>query len=249
VSLLSILLLGFLLGMKHATEIDHLAAVATLAAGRQTLSHTLRQGVAWGVGHTLTLMLFGSIVLLLGKSIPATLERSLELAVGLMLIALGADVLRRLARDKIHIHAHDHAPDVRHVHAHSHLTDASTQARHVTHDHDHDHDHDQANRGWLPLRALMVGMMHGMAGTAALILISLEAVQSLALGLVYIALFGFGSIVGMAALSTVIALPLRLSVGRLAWLHHGISVAFGAFSCLLGVSMVYRIGFVEGLLV
>lgn len=236
-SLLSILLVGFLLGLKHATEVDHLAAVATLAAGRQSLAQTMRQGVAWGVGHAITLMLFGGMVLLLGKTIAPTLERTLELVVGLMLIALGADVLRRLARQKIHFHAH--------VHAHSHAGPAPAQVRHNALGHDHDH----AQLGWLPLRALMVGMMHGMAGTAALILLSLEAVQSFSMGMGYIALFGFGSVTGMALLSAMISLPLRLSVGRLTWLHHGITVTFGGFSCLLGAAIVYQIGVVEGLLV
>ena len=240
-SLFLILSVGFMLGMKHATEADHLAAVATLASGRLTLAQTVRQGVAWGVGHTLTLMLFGGIVLALGKSIPPRMERSLELVVALMLIALGLDVLRRLAKQKIHFHVHHHAPDTRHVHAHSHAAHAPVQKlRHRLQPHGHPHG--------LPLRALAVGMMHGMAGSAALILLSLEAVQSVAMGVAYIALFGLSSIAGMALLSVAIAVPLRLSTtGRLSWLHNGITMAVGAFSCLLGALIVYRIGFVEGL--
>ena len=245
-SLLLILLAGFLIGMKHATDPDHLAAVATLASGQQTLAQTIRQGVAWGLGHTLTLMLFGGMVLVLGKSIPPALEQGLEFAVGLMLIALGADVLLRLRRQKIHFHAHRHALDIQHVHAHSHARDALvqgiTKGAHQSQPHAHAH--------CLPLRALTVGMMHGMAGSAALILLSLEAVQSYALGLVYIALFGLGSIAGMALLSVAIAVPLRLSAaGRLTWLHRGVTMAVGAFSCLLGALIVYRIGFAGGFFV
>lgn len=243
-SLFSILIIGFLLGIKHATEVDHLAAMATLAAGRQSLAQTMRQGVAWGIGHTVTLMLFGGIVLLLGKAIPKTLESALELTVGLMLIMLGIDLLRRLIKQKIHFHVHEHAPDVRHVHAHSHEGSTSIPKRrqafmrHQADDHQHPHPEK------LPLRALLVGMMHGLAGTAALILLSLGAVHSMAIGMLYILIFGFGSIVGMAVLSVVVSIPLRFSLGRLAWLHQGISLAFGTFSCLLGVAMVYRIGFV-----
>lgn len=242
-SLLLILLAGFLLGMKHATEADHLAAVATLASGRQSLAHTMRQGIAWGLGHTLTLMVFGGIVLALGKSVPAGMEQALELAVALMLIALGADVLRRLVRQKIHFHAHQHAADTLHVHAHSHAgAETAQKARHEAQPHEHPHG--------VPLRALAVGMMHGMAGSAALILLSLEAVQSLSTGLAYIALFGVGSIAGMALLSVAIALPLRLSAtAHLTWLHRGLTAAVGLFSCLLGALMVYRIGFVQGFLV
>jgi cytochrome c biogenesis protein CcdA len=101
----SILVVGLLLGMKHATEADHLAAVATLATRQNSLRQTLRQGVAWGVGHTLTLMLFGGAVLWLGRVIPPGLGQALEMAVGAMLVALGADVLRRLVRDRVHFHA------------------------------------------------------------------------------------------------------------------------------------------------
>ena len=100
----------------------------------------------------------------------------------------------------------------------------------------------------MPWRALMVGMMHGMAGTAALILLSMDAVHSVPMGIAYIALFGLGSVMGMALLSTVIAVPIRLSAKRLTWLHQGISATFGAFSFFLGASMVFPIGFVEGLL-
>ena len=241
-TLLSILLVGFLLGMKHATETDHLAAMATLAAGKQTLRQTLWQGVAWGTGHTATLMLFGGIVLLLGKAVPPSLELSLELAVGVMLVALGADVLRCLRKEKIHFHAHSHQAGARHVHAHSHLNEVAVQKRHAQSEHQHPHAR------WLPWRALLVGMMHGMAGTAALILLSLEAVQNVSTGLVYILCFGVGSIIGMAVLSTVISIPLRLSVGRLTWLHQGVTLVFGGASCLIGLAMVYRIGFVERLL-
>lgn len=239
-SLLSLLLVGFLLGMKHATEADHLAAVATLAAGRQSLGQTIRQGVAWGVGHTVTLTAFGGVVILLGTAIPPALERSLEMAVGLMLIALGLDVLRRLVHNKVHFHVHQQITNLHHVHANSHPhggTPVQTSNCSLAH-----------SRG-LPFRALAVGMMHGLAGTAALILLSLEAVQSVPMGMAYIALFGVGSIIGMGVLSMVIAIPLRLSVNRQAWLHGGLSAVFALFSCVLGASIVYEIGFVEGLLV
>jgi hypothetical protein len=210
-SALSILFIGFLLGMKHATEADHLAAVATLATRQTSFAQTMVQGAAWGVGHTVTLMIFGGVVLALGKSIPENLAQSLELAVGVMLIVLGIDVLQRLARQKVHFHAHRPARKA-------------------------------------PLRALTVGMMHGMAGSAALILLTLQSVPSVALGFLYIALFGAGSIIGMATLSIAIAVPLRLSARRLAWMHNAMTLAIGAFSLGLGAFVVYDIGFAGGLL-
>ena len=163
----SILVVGFLLGMKHATEADHLAAVATLAAGQSSLAQTMKQGVAWGVGHTLALLLFGGLVLALGKSISAPLAQGLELAVGVMLIALGGDVLRRLrvgARTPTFTTSCGGAAYAMHR--------QREQARAAPHVHSR----------LPPLRALAVGMMHGMAGSAALILLSLQAAQSLALG-------------------------------------------------------------------
>jgi len=236
---LSMLLIGFLLGMQHATEADHLAAVATLATRQNSLAQTMRQGVAWGVGHTLTLMLLGGVVLALGTAIPQHFSQALEFGVGLMLIALGADVLRRVVRQRIHIHAHSHGGGLAHVHAHSH----EGEGAHVASKHHH------AHRTKPPLRALAIGMMHGMAGSAALILLSLGAAQSPTLGLLYIVLFGIGSIVGMGLLSIAIAIPFRLSAAhRVTWLSNGMKTLVGGFTCALGAFTVYEIGFVEGLL-
>lgn len=256
-TLLAILVVGFLLGMKHATEADHLAAVATLATRRGSLRDALRQGAAWGLGHTLTLLLFGGLVLMLGRSIPPRLEQSLEFAVGLMLILLGADVLRRLWRQRIHFHAHAHGDGSVHVHAHSHAQDRAAVARvpvfarlsFVPADVEHRqsvHEHPHLAR-W-SARALLVGMMHGLAGSAALIVMSLQAVPSLAMGLLYILLFGAGSMLGMALLSAVIALPLRASSGVLIGLHRGMTAALGILSCALGTWVVFRIGVLERLL-
>ena len=235
---LSILVVGLLLGMKHATEADHLAAVATLATREGSLGQTLRQGVAWGIGHTVTLMLFGGAVLWLGAVISADLEQALETAVGVMLIVLGADVLRRLVRDRIHFHTHWHAARSAHFHAHSHRGDGPHRAS------AHRHAHPPR---W-PIRALAVGVMHGLAGSAALVVLTMQTMPSVGLGLGYIALFGLGSIGGMALLSIVIAVPLKLSSGHLTRLHHAMTALVGLFSCALGAFMVIEIGYLRQLL-
>ena len=237
----SILLIGLLLGIKHATEADHLAAVVTLASGENSLAQTMRLGVAWGVGHTLMLMLFGGLVLWLGSNIPPRLEQALEMAVGVMLVGLGADVLRRLVRQRVHFHVHSHSSGMKHVHAHSHAGGYASS---------HAHHHETAARTFRtpPLRALAVGMMHGMAGSAALITLSLGAVSSWFMGLIYIAIFGLGSIVGMALLSIVITLPLRWSAGNFGGVCKTMTGLVGGFSCALGVFVFYQIGFVDGLL-
>jgi hypothetical protein len=211
VTALSILALGLLLGMKHATEADHLAAVATLAARQASIVQTLRQGAAWGVGHTLTLMLFGGVVFVLGHSISPATERALETAVGVMLVLLGADLLRRVLHERL-------APP-------KPAAPGST---------------------W-PVRALAVGAMHGLAGSAALVVLSLQDLPSVALGLGYIAVFGVGSLLGMAVLSVVIAMPLRLSAHRLVRLHRSMTALVGAFSIGLGLTLVVRLGALHGL--
>jgi len=209
----SILLVGLLLGMKHATEADHVAAVATLATRQASLVQTLQQGVAWGVGHTLSLMLFGGVVFVLGHAVSPGLEQALETAVGIMLVVLGADVLRRLLVKRVTSHVHS----------------------------------DDLVRRW-PLRAIAVGMMHGLAGSAALVMLSLKSLPSWSIGLGYIVVFGLGSIVGMALLSAAMALPLRLSAPYLIGLHRSMTALIGLFSCALGSYMVVEIGYLRAAL-
>lgn len=238
-TLLSILALGFLLGMRHALDADHIAAVATLATRSRSVGQTVGLGVAWGMGHTLTLMLFGGAVLTLGLAIPMQAAHVLELAVGVMLAALGADVLYRMWRDRVHFHRHRHPGGVDHFHAHSH------RGEHESHDPDrHQHQHTRS----LPARALLVGMVHGLAGSAALILLSLEAVKSVPLGLAYIAIFGAGSILGMAMLSVAIAVPLRLTSRHLTRAYNGVSAVAGLATLLLGCCIVYEVAIGDGIL-
>ena len=224
------LFLGFLIGMRHALEADHVAAVASIASGERSVRRIVRHGAVWGVGHTLTLMLFGATVLLLGTAVPEALAQWLEFAVGVMLVVLGGWVLHRLIRDRIHFHTHRHRDGLVHLHAHSHGGETSP----------HDRDrHDHAHSRGLPLRTLFVGMMHGMAGTAALLLVSAASLKPVALGLVYIAVFGVGSIGGMAVLSAVIAVPLSYSARLLTWGQRTLQTAVGGVTMALGAFVIY----------
>lgn len=236
----SLLTLGFLIGMRHAVDTDHLAAVASLVTRSGSMGDTIRQGAVWGIGHTLTLFIFCSLVLLLDAVIPETLAQGLEFMVGLMLLGLGIDVLRRLLRERIHFHVHRHDDGTLHFHAHSHAGDAGHPA---VHRHHHERTHG------FPFRALIVGMMHGMAGSAALILLTLQTVHSPLTGMAYIALFGLGSIAGMAVLSVIIAIPLRYSAGGLTWLHNGLQAAIGIITLAAGSALMYHVGITGGLLV
>jgi len=237
----SVLLIGLLLGLQHATEADHLAAVATLATRSETLGQALRQGLAWGVGHTLTLLAFAGAMLVLGQAVSPAWADLLESAVGLMLVLLGLDVLRRLRRERIHFHLHEHpraeAPALRHFHAHSHRGEGPHGAS----------PHRHAHPAPWPFRALLVGVMHGLAGSAALVLLSMQAAPGVALGLGYIALFGLGSIAGMALLSVAVAMPLRASARRLTTLHLVMQLAVSLGSIGLGLAMVARLGSLPGL--
>ena len=234
--MLSVLTLGLLIGMRHALEADHVAAVASMATGSRSLRETTRLGIAWGMGHTVTLFVIGTAVLLLDTIVPETLAKGLELAVGVMLLGLGLDVLRRLIRDGIHFHIHHHNGE-RHVHAHGH------RAPVVIHDMDaHRHGHRQP----IPWRALFVGLVHGLAGSAALVLLALSTIHSVWQGIVYIALFGIGSILGMAILSVVIAIPLRYAADRAAWFYKGLSLSIGVLTTILGATIIWQQGFAEG---
>ena len=233
----SVLVLGFFVGMRHAVEADHVAAVASLATRSRSRRETARLGIFWGLGHTVTIFLVGGSVIIAGTQIPERIASALELVVGLMLIALGGDVLRRIVRDHVHAHLHRHG-EVMHWHLHSHAEEPD----HASADHDHEH------RTAIPLRALLVGMVHGMAGSAALVLLTLGAIQSVWLGMVYMALFGIGSIAGMSVLSFAIAFPLRFAAQRLTGLYVGLTAAVGAATVFLGGVIVHRVGFEEALL-
>lgn len=234
----SILLLGFLLGMRHAIESDHVAAVASLVSRRPSLRRAVLQGTVWGLGHTITLFLACSAVLFLDTMVPERLSQWLEAGVGLMLVVLGVDVLRRLWRDRIHFHVHRHDDGTVHLHAHAHRGEAHHDPNH------HRHDHPQG----FPVRALCVGMMHGLAGSAALILLTLESASSPVVGLLYVALFGIGSIAGMALLSAVIAVPLQWSARSVTWLHNGLQGAVGVVTITVGSMLIEENATVAGFL-
>jgi hypothetical protein len=195
----SILLLGLLSGMRHAMEADHLAAVASLATGGRGARTVMLQGAAWGLGHTVTLLLVGGVCLLLGAAIPERASVALELGVGVMLVLLGTQALWRAYRPRRVPHVHDVA---------------------------------------LPRRALVVGAVHGLAGSAALLVLTLAAVRSPWAGLAYVGLFGAGSIAGMVALCAVMSVPLRLSARLSARAFTGVEVLFGAATIVIGVRLI-----------
>jgi cytochrome c biogenesis protein CcdA len=227
-----ILTLGFLLGMQHALEADHIAAVSSIAARRSDISDIVKHGLTWGLGHTLTLLVFAGCAILLGRAIPDAVARPIEAAVGVMLVGLGGHVLWRLARDRVHFHGHRHGDGARHIHAHSHAGETAAHASSA-----HAHAHVKVDRfRW---RTLLVGLMHGMAGSAALLVVAVSQASSPAAAIGYVLLFGLGSMLGMGALSAVIAVPLAASARWLSWANRALQAAVGVVTIAVGVGTVW----------
>jgi cytochrome c biogenesis protein CcdA len=227
----AILGLGFLLGMQHALEADHVAAVSSIAARRTDIGDIVKHGLTWGLGHTLTLFVFAGAAILLGHAIPQNWSRPLETAVGIMLVGLGAHVLWRLGCDRVHFHRHSHGDGTVHLHAHSHARQAPKETvPHVRARHEHVHGF-----RW---RTLLVGLMHGMAGSAALLVLAVTQAASPAIGLSYVALFGIGSMIGMGVLSSMIAVPLAVSARWLTSANRGLQGAVGVVTIAIGVMTI-----------
>jgi ABC-type nickel/cobalt efflux system permease component RcnA len=224
----AVLGLGFLLGMQHALEADHIAAVSSIAARRSDFRDIVKHGLTWGLGHTVTLFAFAGLAILLGRALPDSAARPIEAAVGVMLVGLGAHVLWRLWRDRMHFHAHEHGDGIRHIHVHSHVNETIAH-RHSRHQHEH-------GFRW---RSLLVGLMHGMAGSAAVLVLAVSQVANPLYGMLYVLLFGLGSMVGMGALSAAIAVPLAVSARWLTWANRGLQGVVGAITIAIGTLTIY----------
>lgn len=227
----TILLLGLLMGMQHALEADHVAAVSSIVCRDRSARRILRHGAVWGLGHAVTLIAVAGLVLATGLAMGDALAAWLEGAVGAMLILLGSHVLYRLIRDRVHFHTHRHDSGTVHLHAHSH---AGQSAR--GHGFGHVHDHPKG----LPVRTLLVGMMHGLAGSAVLVVLVASTIRDPLTGLLYVLLFGAGSIAGMAALSALIAIPLAWTARTLTTANRLLQGAVGVATVGLGVVVLFQ---------
>jgi len=199
--MISFIILGFLIGMSHALEADHLAAVGALATSRHSSSRKLVfLGASWGMGHTTTLLLLSALVLLFGYVVSSRLAAGMEFGVGVMLVLLGGHVIWKMRRAKVHFHIHQHDDGNKHLHAHSH---AGASVDHLKDPHQHKHG--------FSLRAYLVGLAHGAAGSAGLIALTAAATRDVTTALSYVLVFGIGSTFGMALLTYAVSWPMRLS--------------------------------------
>jgi hypothetical protein len=226
----SALAFGFVLGLKHAVEADHLAAVSTIVSERNSLLSSTLVGGLWGVGHTVSLLIVGLAVILFKFEISAGTAQALEFCVGLMLVVLGANALRKLKRGgHLHLHVHRHGARS-HVHPHIHhgAPEADSQTHHGLR---------------LGARPFLVGMVHGLAGSASLMLLVLSSISSPLVELVFIIIFGVGSIGGMMLMSALVGLPAYLTAKRFNRAHLALHGLAGLFSLSFGLFMMYEIGF------
>ena len=230
----SVIALGFFLGLKHATEADHLAAVSTIVSERKSLWSSAIVGGLWGLGHTISLVVAGIAVILLEIPISEKTERILEFGVGIMLTLLGLNVLRKLLKGgKLHFHTHEHGKR-EHVHPHIHEKAAE--------------DEKNSHHGFrFSPRAILIGMVHGLAGSAALMLLVVPTIHSSALALLYIVIFGVGSIGGMMLMSFLVGLPFHLTAARFNRFNHILQSVAGIVSIAIGLMIIYEKGVTEGL--
>ena len=224
---LTIVGLGFVLGLRHALDTDHLAAVSTVLAQRPSFRASGMIGFSWGLGHTAILLLVGAVVLVFRVPVPEPIALAAEFGVGAMLVLLGCMFGLRLVRERWHVHRHEH-DGTQHLHLHSHaLAD------------DHGHGH-----WWRDsVRPFCIGMAHGLAGSAALLLIVLSSARSVSEGLIYIAVFGAGSILGMMLVGMVVSLPVlwSLNLGRPVFLAVQGLASLG--SVVVGLTIMLQIAF------
>ncbi len=226
----TLLFFGCLVGMQHALEADHLAAVTAMSAGRSSRRELVLRGSFWGLGHTVTLVSICGVLLIFGGSVTPGVEAGLEIAVAVMVLLLGASVFLRLWRQRPHFHVHRHESGVRHIHAHTH-NDRVTPHSQSTHQHEH-HD--------LGLgRALVIGMVHGAAGSAGLLVLA-AAADTLMNAIAYVLAFAAGTIAGMAALSFVASYPLGLLERFAGWFNTAATALIGGAAIIIGSRLLLQ---------
>ena len=261
-SLWEVLILGLVLGVRHAFDADHLVAVTTIVSGYRNPLRAIWIGVSWGLGHTTTLLLAGATLLLLGIRIPENLALVFEFLVGIMLILLGVQTFWGFRRRKIHMHPHDHDPGE--VDAHRHFHSHESNSGHAHHNPQRrgnlgeflvegitpgEYVSEGARKAVKPffrVKSYAVGTVHGLAGSAALMLLVLASIRSTWNGVMYIVVFGMGTVVSMGIISIFISLPFSAS-GRLPRLNQAIQATAGAVSIAFGLVLMYHIGVIEGL--
>lgn len=223
---------ALILGTRHALDPDHVVAVSTLVAEERRLWPAARLGLIWGFGHLLPLTLLGLPVLLLQFELPESMELVVDLGVGLLLIGLGARTMWRLHQERMHFHVHHHDGE---EHGHFHFRDNGAGHAH------HHHVHPLPSRNNQRLITFFIGVMHGLAGSGAAAVLALTAAPTVTAGVGYLLVFGLGTMIGMFAMTLLIAAPALSAFSRFAVLNGAVRLAAGLASAGMGVWMWYQI--------
>jgi len=228
--IISALFLGIILGFSHSTDGDHVIAVSTMARDYKNIFKSLWVGVSWGLGHSTPLIILGTLILILKESLMNIYESIsiyFEFGVAIMLILLGLQVFWKLRKGAVHIHAHDHGNNHTHLHgSHSHKENI-------------DNEHHDINHPFLTLfpffrpKSFIIGLVHGMAGSATVMLAILPTTPSIFTGFVFLILFSTGTMLSMSIMTLALALPFRFSKSD-KFSNYIISI-FGSLSILLGL--------------
>jgi ABC-type nickel/cobalt efflux system permease component RcnA len=232
ITLLSVLAIGFLMGIKHAIEPDHVIAVSTIASKSRKLWDASLAGVFWGIGHTATLFIVGIIIILMKGAISNTWSMSLEFLVGIMLVYLGITSILNTRKKKQHAHIQeeDSAPD--HVHNQNLNLNVNQEA--------------SMKKEFSYYKSLVIGFIHGLAGSAAMVLLTMSTVDTVWQGSLYILIFGVGTTIGMLVFTTILGIPFVMSKERFT-LSGRLIMITGIISVLFGIYYMYNLGFNEGL--
>lgn len=255
---LAILVIGFFLGMRHATDPDHVIAVSTIVSRERSIPKAGFIGILWGCGHTLTIAIVGTAIILFGAVIPPRAGLTMEFSVGLMLILLGILNLTGAMKWLTEKFSPTHPPVTG---AHAHIHEHGSRLHFHWHSHSFTGDHHAGSLTpprWLrgpferlglfhALRPLLVGIVHGLAGSAAVALLVLSTIHQPRWAVLYLLIFGIGTIAGMMLITAVLALPFSFFGHRFAWLNRGLVVGSGLLSLCFGSFICYQIGFVYGL--
>jgi high-affinity nickel permease len=244
---LALLGLSFVLGLRHALDVDHLAAVSTIVSQRRSLRSASLVGALWGLGHTAALIVMALVVIALRTEIPPRVASALELGVAAMLVGLGVSFLWTLVSGgQLHHHAHAHGGHV-HVHPHVHAPARAggTNGPHVRRQLEAADGHHHA---WAWRRPVAVGLVHGLAGSAGLMVAVLAVIPSPALALGYVAVFGAGSIAGMVAMSALLGVPLALAAEHFGRAEAVLRACAALGSVTVGLALAWQIGVETGVL-
>ncbi|HEY2499645.1 MAG TPA: high-affinity nickel-transport family protein [Candidatus Angelobacter sp.] len=257
ISFLSIIAIGFFLGMRHATDPDHVIAVTTIVSRQNKISRAALTGIFWGVGHTLTIFVVGTAIILFDVVIPARIGLGMEMSVAVMLVVLGlmnVTAFMRSARSiatgthgaaTVHVHPHSHG-DYIHTHPHGHAPES------------HPHAPDKTPLAWADrlfgriglyryIRPLLVGVVHGLAGSAAVALLVLTTIRDPRWAIAYLLVFGVGTVAGMMLITMSIASAFTFFGKKHASFSSRLALASGLLSLGFGLLLVYQIGFASGL--